>query len=68
MRNLLTIIGFLLFIFGFLGIILGLVNVQLQFLAFLERFGNTVSFTVKFLMIIIGIGMMYYNLPKTKYL
>jgi len=56
------------FLFGFLSLILGLIHVQLQFLVPLDYFGSTIAYTLKFLMILVGLAIMYRMLPKTTYL
>ena len=54
-KDLLTLLGFLLFVFGFLAIILSIVGVNLAFLVWMTKFGQLTAFLLKILMIVGGV-------------
>jgi|GEM_PF-582185 len=54
-KELLTLLGFILFVLGFLSILLSLVGVDLAFLLWMNTFGSLASFLIKILMIITGV-------------
>jgi uncharacterized membrane protein len=58
-NDILSIIGFLLFLIGFTTLFLGIVGVQLSFLSFLERINGTTSLLIKLGMIITGIILVF---------
>ncbi len=57
--QLLTTIGFLLFIIGFVALVLSLVGVRLSMLSFLDTFGALASFVTKLVMVVVGIVLIY---------
>ena len=57
--QLLTTIGFLLFIIGFVALVLSLVGVRLSMLSFLDNFGALTSFLAKIIMVVVGIVIIY---------
>ncbi len=54
-KELLTLLGFVLFCTGFLAIVLNLVGVDLAFLLWMDTFGSLASFLMKLIMIILGV-------------
>lgn len=58
-RNLLLVVGFLLFIHGFIAILLELVAVKIPYLLFLDAFGATLGFFLKILMTVGGITLAF---------
>jgi hypothetical protein len=56
-RNLLVIIGFLLFILGMTSLVLDFVGVKIIVLAWLDYFGAIAAFGIKLLMAVVGITM-----------
>ncbi len=56
-KDVITIVGFLLFILGFTAITLSLVGIKWSFLAWMDRISTLFGFVAKILMIIAGIVM-----------
>ncbi|MBT8188797.1 MAG: hypothetical protein KJO29_00090 [Bacteroidia bacterium] len=58
-RNILTILGFLIFFFGFMALIFSLVGIRFTFLKFIDAPGATFGFVVRLIMVFGGIIMIY---------
>lgn len=57
--QILTTLGFLLFIIGFVALVLSLVGIRLSMLVFLDSFGSLASFLIKLVMVVAGIVIIY---------
>ena len=54
-KNIVTIIGFVLFLSGMYALVLSLVGAKFTLLLFLEKMGATAAFATKIAMVMIGI-------------
>jgi len=60
-QDLLTIIGFLLFVFGMTGLGLSLVGLKWSFLAWMDRLGPMIGFIAKIIMVLSGLVIVALN-------
>jgi uncharacterized membrane protein len=58
-RNLVTLLGFILFLVGFISIVLSLVGLELSILKFTNYFGKLGSLIIKIIMIFGGMAIFY---------
>jgi hypothetical protein len=56
-KNIVTIVGFLLFLFGLSALVLSLVGIKLSFLLFIDKGGAGLGFAIRLAMIIGGLIM-----------
>lgn len=58
-KQLLSIIGFLMFIIGSVAIVLSLVGLRLQILAPIEQLGSGYAFLIKIIIALFGVILIY---------
>jgi hypothetical protein len=66
MRNIILILGFLLFIMGMLSLVLILIGANLSFLAWIDKPGSPRGIIIRMLMIGGGLMMSYFALNPIK--
>ena len=65
-KNIITLIGFILFISGMYALSLSLVGAKFTPLLFLEKLGGTASFFIKILMVLVGVLLIFLSLTNTE--
>lgn len=58
-KNILSFIGFLLFIFGFTALVLSLVGVKWAFLVWMDEISPLFGFIMKLMFVVVGIITVY---------
>jgi uncharacterized membrane protein len=65
-KNIITVIGFILFLAGMYALSLSLVGAKFTPLLFLEKLGGTASFFIKILMVLVGILLIFLSRTTTE--
>lgn len=65
-KNIITVLGFILFLSGMYALSLSLVGAKFTPLLFLEKLGGTVSFFIKIVMVLFGVLLIFLSRTDTK--
>ncbi len=65
-KNIITVIGFILFLSGMYALSLSLVGAKFTPLLFLEKLGGTASFFIKILMVLVGVLLIFLSRTNTE--
>ncbi|MDB4505647.1 MAG: hypothetical protein P8M17_04235 [Saprospiraceae bacterium] len=65
-KNIITLIGFILFLSGMYALSLSLVGAKFTPLLFLEKLGGTASFFIKILMVLVGVLLIFLSRTNTE--
>jgi len=65
-KNIITVIGFILFLSGMYALSLSLVGAKFTPLLFLEKLGGTASFFIKIVMVLVGVLLIFLSRTKTE--
>ncbi|MFK7771574.1 MAG: hypothetical protein AB8F94_05520 [Saprospiraceae bacterium] len=65
-KNIITVLGFILFLSGMYALSLSLVGAKFTPLLFLEKLGGTASFFIKILMVLVGVLLIFLSRTNTE--
>ena len=65
-KNIITVLGFILFLSGMYALSLSLVGAKFTPLLFLEKLGGTASFFIKILMVLVGVLLIFLSRTTTE--
>lgn len=65
-KNIITIIGFILFLTGMYSLSLSLVGAKFTPFLFLEKLGGTASFFIKIVMVLVGVLLIFLSRTTTE--